>query len=244
MLAASFRVMTTVHAPKQSSHRRKAPAPEPTFLETGFPFELVSRLAQRDRNARDGVYRAHKWWARRPPAVIRALLLGAFLPQSATAEEFWVAFEADKAPLEGKHVGDPFMGGATTLVEAARLGASVTGVDVDPLAVLIALQELEGVDADTIASEAEALLAHLRKRVGRLWGVPADDAAEPEPLHFFWLREATCQGCAHCALLYRDLVLARHREHAADGQAAERSEGAPLPPGRAPGRPSTAEHRG
>lgn len=199
--------MSVIPAPKQIAQHEQGPSAKPTLLETGFPFELVSRLAQRDRNCRDGVYRAHKWWARRPPAVIRALLLAAFLPEGTTDEEFWAAFEADEAVLEGKHVGDPFMGGATTLVEAARLGAAVTGVDVDPLAVLVALQELEGVDAETIESEAEALLIHLREEVGELWGVPVDEAAEP--LHYFWLREASCGGCGHSSLLYRDLVLAR-----------------------------------
>lgn len=178
-----------------------------TFLEAAFPFEQVSRLAQRDRNSKDAVYRTHKWWARRPPAVIRALLLAGTLPAATEPEQFWTLFASDEPLLDGVHVGDPFMGGATTLVEAARLGAHVTGIDVDPLAVQIALQELEGVNADTITREADALLDHLRGRLGDLWGV--QDRSGRAPLHYFWLRSASCPNCRESSLLYRNLVLAR-----------------------------------
>jgi ribosomal protein L11 methylase PrmA len=54
----------------------------------------------------------------------------------------------------GKHVGDPFSGGGTTLVEGARLGAAVTGTDVDPLAVRIARDELS-VASDAAVPQAD-----------------------------------------------------------------------------------------
>ncbi|HET8586592.1 MAG TPA: DUF1156 domain-containing protein, partial [Candidatus Limnocylindria bacterium] len=83
-----------------------------TFLEADFPFQQISRLAQRDRNSRDAIYRAHKWWARRPPAVIRALLIAAQLPATTPRETFWTSFASSDLLLDGVHVGDPFMGGA------------------------------------------------------------------------------------------------------------------------------------
>jgi putative DNA methylase len=190
------------------------PAPllgERTLLEEGFPFRDVSAVALADRHSRDRIYAAHKWWARRPPAVIRALLIAASLPANTSSEVFWAAYADDEPRLAGHHVGDPFMGGATTIVEAARLGAQVTGIDVDPLSVRVASQELQGANAEQLKVAGDELLTHLDTEVGALFGQVADG---PAPLHFFFLREVACPACADRALLYRDLVLARGADKA------------------------------
>lgn len=189
------------------THEESAALPAPrTFLERAFPFVQVSELARRDRYSNDKTYAVHKWWARRPPAVIRALLLAAVLPPETSTAEFWKAFAHSRDALRGKVVGDPFMGGATSLVEASRLGADVTGIDVDPLAVRTARVELHALDVETFSGEAEAMLADLRKDHSDLY-----PGAEGEPLHYFRLREATCGHCGTQALVYRNLWLARDR---------------------------------
>lgn len=180
-----------------------------TLLEDGFPFAAVSSVARADRYSKDHVYGVHKWWARRPPAVIRALLLAATLPPETGAEEFWRLFGDGGAPLAGWHVGDAFMGGATTLVEAARLGADVTGIDVDPVAARVARAELFGFDATSFERHAECLLSHLRKRFADLYPSASDGKAGS--LHYFWLRRAECSDCGEQSLLYRSLVLVRER---------------------------------
>jgi DNA modification methylase len=70
----------------------------------------------------------HKWWARRCGSTFRAILKQ-LSPDPARRDYY--------APggLAGKVVLDPMMGGGTTLHEAIRLGASVIGVDVDPIPV-------------------------------------------------------------------------------------------------------------
>lgn len=194
---------------------QSAPAASPaalTLLEGEFPYRAVSEIAKQDRYCRDHVYSMHKWWARRPPAVIRALLLAAALPAQTSEETFWRLFASDDRPLEGVSVGDPFMGGATTLVEASRLGAKVSGIDVDPLAVRIAQAELEGVEVTSFEEHATALLDDLRRAHSDLY--PVLDAEASEPLHYFWLRRAACSGCGEESLLYRNLWLARDRQRA------------------------------
>jgi putative DNA methylase len=178
-----------------------------SLLEGKFPFVEVSEVARRDRYSRDPVYAAHKWWARRPPAVIRALLIAASLPASTSPPEFWKRFVSREELLADFHVGDPFSGGATSLVEAARLGASVTGTDVDPLAVEIARHELDGVDQEEFALLARRLLDELRADLGHLY---PQASKEHESLHSFWLRELSCPSCSHVSLIYRSLILARH----------------------------------
>ena len=181
---------------------------ELTLLESSFPFTAVSEIAKRDRYCRDHTYSIHKWWARRPPSVIRALLLAAVLPASTPERDFWTRFAESDNALKGLRVGDPFMGGATTLVEAARLGGKVSGIDVDPLAVRIARAELEDLEHEEFQRHSAELLQHLRETAANLY--PGKGTGQP--LHYFWLRQVECTECGERSLLYRNLWLARDRQ--------------------------------
>jgi adenine-specific DNA methylase len=179
---------------------------EVTLLESGFPFREVSLVAKADRRANDPIYGAHRWWARRPPALLRSLLLAASLPADVGLKDFWQKYSSALPHLDGWRVHDPFIGGGSTLVEAARLGAIVSGSDVDPLAVAIVRYELDPASAEAIRQAGSHLLAHLRATCGDLY--PSGDG---HPLHYFWLHEVTCPTCSEAGLLYRDLVIARDR---------------------------------
>jgi adenine-specific DNA methylase len=191
-----------VPSPSTPIHARQ----ERCLLEADFPYCDLSALTRADRSLADPVYGAHKWWARRPRAVIRALVLAAHLPANTTADEFWSRFADDRDQLSGARVGDCFAGGGTTLVEAARLGASVVGIDVDPLAVRIVRDELAAPPSPAdLDAAATAMLAALNAQVGDLY--PAADETSL-PLHYFWLRRVDCV-CGTPSLLHRSLVLAR-----------------------------------
>lgn len=177
-----------------------------TFLEHAFPFRELSVLAKADRRSRDPVYAGHRWWARRPPSAMRGLLVAASLPHTASADAFWTMFTSSAHPLVGWRVHDSFVGGGTVLVEAARLGATVSGTDTDPLAVEIVLQELLSGDVETIRREAEEVLSHVRERTSHLFARKAKDW---EPLHYFFLRRVECPACRVRSLLYRTPVIAR-----------------------------------
>jgi adenine-specific DNA methylase len=185
-----------------------------TLLETAFPFAEVSGVARQDRYSRDHVYAIHKWWARRPPAVIRALLLAVALGPDTPLKEFWKHFASSTDALAGRHVGDVFMGGATTCVEAGRLGAKVTGIDVDPLAVRIARAELTQLDHEEFECHAASLHAYLVRRHGDLYPSGRPKTTDATPLHYFWLRRADCPDCGESSLLYRNLYLVRDRGRA------------------------------
>lgn len=175
-----------------------------TFLEQDLPFRELSLIARADRRATDPVYAAHRWWARRPPGVIRGLLLAAGLPSATTREEYWRHFGSDAPALQGLRVHDLFVGGGTTIVEAARLGAHPSGTDVDPLAVEIVRHELERADADVLTAAAHELLLFLEKRVGHLFS-----SGRRTPLHYFYLHEIECPSCGVPSPLYRSLIIAR-----------------------------------
>lgn len=178
-----------------------------SFLEASFPVEDVSKLAKAGRNRPSAVYGAHKWWARRPPESLRALLLAAALPVESTSEQFWQLFRGEYVPLSRYRVADPFVGGGTSLVEAQRLGAAAYGVDIDPLAVLITEHELEPLDIAEYDSSATALLAHLEAKLGVQYD--PGRAGSPRPLHYFFLKKVGCPACARRGLLYKSPVLVR-----------------------------------
>jgi putative DNA methylase len=178
----------------------------PTLLEADLPVRELSLLAAADRRSMDPVYGVHRWWARRPPAIMRGIVLAAALSADAPIDEFWSAFASTDAALAGLRVHDPFAGGGSTLVEAARLGAAVSGGDVDPLAVEIVQHELSPAPAEDVRAVGEQLLAFLRECYADLY---PDDEAGRVPLHYFWLHEVTCPQCDESGLLYRNLVLAR-----------------------------------
>jgi len=177
-----------------------------TLLEAGLPIRELSLLAAADRRSIDPVYGAHRWWARRPPAIMRGIVLAAALSADAPIYKFWSAFASPKEPLAGLRVHDPFVGGGSTLVEAARLGAAVSGGDVDPLAVRIVQHELAPAPAADVRAAGELMLAFLCERYGDLY---PDQTEGQVPLHYFWLHEVTCPRCGQAGLLYRNLVLAR-----------------------------------
>jgi putative DNA methylase len=77
--------------------------------------------------------------------LFRALILSEFSGRS-VGENFYQAHN-----LPGVRVFDPFMGGGTTMMEANRVGCSVTGADINPMAWWIVRQELPDLDVDAAA---------------------------------------------------------------------------------------------
>lgn len=177
-----------------------------TLLEQSLPYRELSLIARADRRTSDPAYVAHRWWARRPPSVMRGLILAAALPGGTRLSEYWKAFESGNPCLEGMRVHDMFAGGGSVLVEAARLGAEPSGTDIDPLAVRIVEHELNPPEMEQVRSRASELLAFLKEKVGYLY---APTRARGLPLHYFYLYQVTCPLCQASSPLYRSLVIAR-----------------------------------
>src|SRR5581483_3854312 len=86
------------------------------------------------------------------------------------------ALDAFAGPAE-RVVVDPFMGSGTTLVEGLLRGGTTVGVDVDPLARLIARAKTTAVDPDRIRSLAAELAGELTGR----WPGPSAELRPPMP---------------------------------------------------------------
>jgi hypothetical protein len=119
--------------------------------------QLVSKLSQDETGKRQHyrpIYSLHKWWARRPGSLFRAIILLATQPDLRDRLlRLNPLGDLDvHAPYFASHdlsqwvILDPFMGGGTTLIEANRMGAKVIGCDINPVSYWIVRESLKEID--------------------------------------------------------------------------------------------------
>ncbi len=125
------------------------PERPPVCLEVDFPIAPINALSNLEGNAGKPIYQMSKWWARRRSSVFRSLLIAAATEApgdpSQAAKRVWDHYYCNhqKAGSFRKlRVLDIFMGGGTTLVEGARLGFQMVGVDLNPVAWFVTKNEL------------------------------------------------------------------------------------------------------
>src|SRR2546427_5739219 len=101
------------------------------MIEHTFDVPFIAAMALREKQIQQNyrpIIAVHKWFARRPGTLFRALLLSEF-GSPPLRENFYRASD-----YGGKQVADPFMGGGTPLLEANRVGCDVVGFDINPMA--------------------------------------------------------------------------------------------------------------
>jgi putative DNA methylase len=180
--------------------------PEVTLLECDLDVSRVSELALREGNSKKPIYELHKWWARRLGSVFRWLLLAAVTPAEQGEDELWRQFYSPR-DLGGLEVLDPFMGGGTTIVEALKLGARATGVDIDPVACFVVASEIADCDEADVRHHLACLEQSVWKGL-RPYFVTMGESGEMVPvIYFFWVRTSRCRKCGasfechpHCKL--------------------------------------------
>lgn len=120
-----------------------------TCLEVDFPIAQINALSQLEGNAGKPIYQMSKWWARRRSSVFRSMLIAAATKcpddPSEAAKVVWDHYYCNHqkaGKFSNLKVLEPFMGGGTTLVEGARLGMQMTGIDLNPVAWFVCKNEL------------------------------------------------------------------------------------------------------
>lgn len=139
-----------------------------TCLEVDFPIAQINALSALEGNAGKPIYQMSKWWARRRSSVFRSMLIAAATecPDDPTeaAKTVWEHYYCNHQKAKkysNLKVLDPFMGGGTTLVEGARLGMQMTGIDLNPVAWFVCKNELAGSDP----KQVEALFQEIEQEV-------------------------------------------------------------------------------
>jgi adenine-specific DNA methylase len=190
------------------------------LIEEELPLAAVNAQSAREKNVNHGhIASLHRWWARRPLAMSRAVVFGTLLPdpgddaarrevldQLALAAPFEAATDPMKiGPLRRMladaysdgppKVLDCFAGGGAIPLEAARLGCDVTAVDLNPVAHLIERATLEFPQtygdslADDVVTWADWVRRHAEPALAEVF--PADEAGR-RPAVYFWARTMVC----------------------------------------------------
>lgn len=185
--------------------------PPDSALERDFPNGQVSIAAQAE-SWRKEIHRpashTHKWWAQRLGTVFRSVLVAAY---SKNSDEVLHRL-SNGFDLRGIRVLDPFAGSGTTLVEAQKLGASCTGVDINPVAGLVQRQALRRWNEDALIQMMSEVEMACRSKIDALH---IDRHGNPV-LYYFWVAQARCPICADQVDLFSDYVFAKHaypRQH-------------------------------
>jgi adenine-specific DNA methylase len=181
-------------------------------IETSFDIPFVGGLALREKQIQQNyrpIIAVHKWFARRPGTLFRALTLSEFGDAPLTD----LYFRAND--FSGRQVADPFMGGGTPLIEANRVGCDVIGFDINPMAAWIVREEIEHLDVDAYQEGARRLLTKLREDIGALYVTDCPlhgDGAVPVK-YFLWVKVMDCQACGREVDLFPGYLLAEDSRH-------------------------------
>lgn len=168
------------------------PLPERSLLDGGdVPVSQLAAFARREARRPRPIYGAHKWFARRLGTAFRGLLVAAATPAGG---DFWAGYYGDVS-LHGHLVLDTFVGGGTALVEAQRLGATVVGVDVDPVAAAVTRFELSAENQPNPQTILAALQASVGARMARFHRTTNEDGSQQDVVHHFWVQVVDCTSC-------------------------------------------------
>ncbi len=178
-------------------------------IEDGFPFSELSVVAEIESWRKEvyrPVYHLHKWWAQRLGSVFRAVILGASMPRGSAIMDLFYQPVRLPAPV----VFDPFMGSGTTVGEAHKLGCTVIGRDINPIAYRSVSVALCPLSRDKVTR----LFRELEKKVGaklrRLYRSVDGDGEPCDVLYYFWVKTLPCPECSAGVDLFSSYVFARH----------------------------------
>lgn len=181
-------------------------------IERQFDVPFVADLASREKQIQQNyrpIIAVHKWFARRPGTMFRALLLSEFV-EGPLRETFFQSHD-----LNGVRIADPFMGGGTPLLEANRIGCDVIGYDINPMAYWIVRQEIEHLDLDAYRTAASRLHLWLEKEVGNLYRTRCLECNQRDvPVKYFlWVKTHECSSCGKEFDLFPGFLLAGNQRH-------------------------------
>jgi putative DNA methylase len=181
-----------------------------TLIESdSFPFEFLSDLAEVESWRKEiyrPVYHVHKWWATRLGSVFRGILLACCEPPDVDFEKEY--YQSHR--FAEKVVFDPFMGSGTTIGEGAKLGFTVVGREINPVAVEATRVALGKLDKSGIINAFRELEIGVGKQIRALYKAKDSLGLECDVLYYFWVKIALCPACGSRVDLFPSYVVARH----------------------------------
>ncbi len=180
--------------------------------------KIISKLAQEESGKRQHyrpIYSLHKWWARRPGAQFRSIILMATGVDSNLFQMNQRGDLLDSSTYLQSHdfedliIFDPFMGGGTTLVEGNRLGAKVIGCDINPVSYWIVRESLRPIDLNQLKVHFKQLEQRVGVKIRDLYTTDCSvcNARSADGMYVFWIRKVNCSECDEEVSLYKRTLL-------------------------------------
>lgn len=181
---------------KYSAVRKSATGfvPSESLIERRPPALFASRLAVREGNSKKPIYQIHKWWARRLGSVFRSILVSATADSRKHETYVERAFYKNQ-DFAGMIVLDPFVGGGTSVVEAAKCGASVIGVDIDPVASFVTRVELQRCKFARLSRAFDDVVKAVKPKILELYATKMEDGSLGTVVYAFWVESVRCNRC-------------------------------------------------
>jgi len=180
-------------------------------LEKQFNPAFATTLALREKQIQQNyrpIIGVHKWFARRPGTVFRSLLLAEYNGTESLETSYW------RAHTFRGVIADPFMGGGTPIYEANRLGFSVVGADVNPMAWWVVRQSLAPLDLQAFASAAEVVAADVDAELRGFYNTECTHChATALVKYFIWVKTSECPHCESENDLFPGYLLAENERH-------------------------------
>ena len=178
-------------------------------IEDNFPYEEISEIAEVESWRKEiyrPVYHVHKWWAQRLGSVFRAAILGAAAPKGSSILDLFY----EPVRLPGLVVFDPFMGSGTTVGEAHKLGCTVIGRDINPVACRAVRTALGPVERRDLLDLFHQLESSIADKIRRLYKCVDDRGLPCDVLYYFWVKVVACPDCGGDVDLFSSYVIAHH----------------------------------
>lgn len=182
------------------------------MIENNFDIPFVADLSRREKQIQQNyrpIIAVHKWFARRPGTLFRGLLLSEFTDGPLDN----VFYQPND--LSGLHVADPFMGGGIPILEANRLGCEVSGYDINPMSFWIVKQEIEHLNIEKYAEQAETLRSTLENEIGDLYRTKCTVCGDKDAhvKYFLWVKTTECRTCQKQVDLFSGYLVAADSRH-------------------------------
>src|SRR6266571_4945160 len=142
----------------------------PTILSK-IPWTDVTREIRaetRNRECHQPLVSVYRWWARRPHALIGAVLDA-----------------AGESLKKDALIADPFSGGGTVAIEATRRSLNVYAQDVNPWASWGLRVSLTPVDPAELAAAGDVFLQKVRNRFASVYGAIGNGNESHSQVHTF-----------------------------------------------------------
>jgi adenine-specific DNA methylase len=184
--------------------------PVTSGLEALYDVTFAAELASREKQVQQAyrpVIGIHKWFARRPGTLFRALMLAEYAV-APVRESFWQAHQMNGI------IGDPFMGGGTPVFEANRLGFHVVACDINPMAYWIVRQSLAPLDIEAFRAVAASVVRDVEVVIGRHYTTRCLCCGQDaQAKYFLWVKTTACTTCGATNDLFPSYRLALPQRH-------------------------------